>query len=160
MNIKQILPHERVGHSTYLTLTHWGQVMHICINNLTFIGSDHGLLFGWCQAIIWTNAGILLIVTLGTNFSEILLKIHIFSFKKVPLKMSFGKWWPFCLVLNMLTIAWLLVTCSYNSHLIFCLLKKIQFVSFIFPTVHGLPQSVSTNGMPYIPTRTAQKWWP
>ena len=37
------------------------------------IGSDNGLLPGWCQAIIWTNAGILLIQSLGTNFSEILI---------------------------------------------------------------------------------------
>ena len=38
------------------------------------------------QAIIWTNAGILLIETLGTNFSEILIKILTFSFKKMRLK--------------------------------------------------------------------------
>ena len=40
-------------------LTHWGQVMHICIGKLTIIGSD--------KAIIWTNAGILLIRTLGPS---------------------------------------------------------------------------------------------
>ena len=38
------------------------------------------------QAIIWTNAGILLIGTLGTNFGEILSEIHTFSFKKIRLK--------------------------------------------------------------------------
>ena len=32
--------------------------------------------------IIWTNADFLLIGTLGTNFSESLIKIQIFSFKK------------------------------------------------------------------------------
>ena len=37
----------------------------------------------WRQAIIWTNAGILLIGPLGTNFSEILIKILTFSFKKL-----------------------------------------------------------------------------
>ena len=42
------------------------------------------------QAIIWTNAGILLIRTLGTNFSEILSEIHVFSFKKMHLQMSSG----------------------------------------------------------------------
>ena len=42
-------------------LTHWGRVMHICIGNLTIIGSDNGLSPGRRQAIIWTNAGILLI---------------------------------------------------------------------------------------------------
>ena len=44
------------------------------------------------QAIISANAGILVIETLGTNFSEILIKIYIFSIKKMYLKMSSGKW--------------------------------------------------------------------
>ena len=33
--------------------------------------SDNGLSSIWCQAIIWTNVGILLIGPLGTNISEI-----------------------------------------------------------------------------------------
>ena len=53
------------------TLTHWGRVTHICVGNLTTIGSDIGLSPGRRQAIIWTNTGILLIGPLGTNFSEI-----------------------------------------------------------------------------------------
>ena len=44
--------------------------MHICINKLTIIGSNNDLVPGWCQAIIETNAGILLIEPIGTNFSE------------------------------------------------------------------------------------------
>ena len=52
-------------------LTHWGRVMHICVGNLTTIGSNNGLSPDWCQAIIWTSAGILLIGPLRTNFSEI-----------------------------------------------------------------------------------------
>ena len=52
-------------------ITHWGQVTHICVGNLTIIGSDNGLSPGRRQAIIWTNAGIL---SIGTNFSEILIK--------------------------------------------------------------------------------------
>ena len=43
------------------------------ISKLTIIGSDNGLLPGRHQAIIWTNAGMLLIESLGTNFSEIWL---------------------------------------------------------------------------------------
>ena len=54
-------------------------------------------------AIIWTNGGILLIEPLGTNFSDILIEIHAFSFKKMHLKMSSGKWRPFCLGLNVLS---------------------------------------------------------
>ena len=47
------------------------------------------------QAIIWTNAGVLLIGTSGTNFGEILSEIHTFSFKTMHLKMSSAKWWKF-----------------------------------------------------------------
>ena len=43
---------------------------HICVSKLTIIGSDNGLSPGQHQAIIWTNAGILLIGPLGTNFNE------------------------------------------------------------------------------------------
>ena len=84
-------------------LTHWGQATHICIGKLTIIGSDNGLSPGRRQAIIWTNAGILLIGHLGTNFSEILIEIHTFSFKKIDLNMSSAKWRPFCPSLNVLT---------------------------------------------------------
>ena len=67
---------------------------HIWIGNVTIIGSDDGLSPGRRQAFIWTNAGILSIGPLGTNFSEILIEINTFSFKKMHLKMS-GKWRPF-----------------------------------------------------------------
>ena len=83
-----------------IALTHWGRVTHICVGKLTIIGSDNGLSPGRRQAIIWTNAGILLIGPLGTKFSEILIKIYTFSFKKINLKVSSGKWRPSCLGLN------------------------------------------------------------
>ena len=86
----------------WLQLTHWGWVTHICIGKLTIIGSDNGLSPDWLQAIIWTNAGILLIGPLGINFNEISIGIQTFSFKKIHLKMSSGKWRPFCLGLNVL----------------------------------------------------------
>ena len=54
------------------------------------------------QAIILTNAGILLIRTLGTNFIEIVREIHTFSSKKMHLEMSSVKRRPFCLGLNVL----------------------------------------------------------
>ena len=47
--------------------------MHICVIRVTIIGSDNGLSPGRRQAIIWTNAGILLIGLLRTNFNEILI---------------------------------------------------------------------------------------
>ena len=79
----------------FVSLTHWGRVTHICVGNLTIIGSDNGLSPGRRQAITWTNVGILLIRPLGTNFSEILIGIQTFSFKKMHLKMSSAKWRPF-----------------------------------------------------------------
>ena len=82
-------------------LTHWGRVTHICVGNQTIIGSDNGLAPCRHQAIIWTNDGILLIRSLETNFSEILSKIHTFSFKKTHLKTSVN-WRPSCLGLNVL----------------------------------------------------------
>ena len=85
-----------------ILLSHWGRVMHICVSKLDIIVSDNGLSPGWRQAIIWTNDGILLIGPLGTNFSEILIEIYTFSFKKIDWKMSSGKCRPFCLGLNVL----------------------------------------------------------
>ena len=82
--------------------THWGRVTHICVGKLTIIGSDNGLSPGRRQAKIWTNAEILLIGPLGTNFSEILIALETFSFKKLHLKISSAKWRPFCLGLNVL----------------------------------------------------------
>ena len=81
-------------------LTHWGWVTHICVYNLTIIGSDNGLSPSRRQAIIWNNGGKLLIGPLGTNLSEILIEILTFSFKKMRLKVSSGTWRPFCLGLN------------------------------------------------------------
>ena len=58
------------------SLTHWGRVTHICVGKLTITASDNGLSPGRRQAIIWTNAGILLIGPLGSNFSEIVIAIE------------------------------------------------------------------------------------
>ena len=85
-----------------LDLTHWGRVTHICVSKLTIIGSDNGLSPDRRQAIFWTNAGLLLIVPLGTKFNEILIEILTFSFKKMRLKVPSAKRRPFCLGVNVL----------------------------------------------------------
>ena len=69
------------------TLIDWSRVTHICVGNLTIIGSDNCLSPGRRHAIIWTDAGILLIGPSETDFNEILIKSHTFSFKKIYLKM-------------------------------------------------------------------------
>ena len=84
-------------------LTHWGRVTRICNTKLTTIASDNGLSPGRHHAIIWTNAGILLIEPLEINFSEVLIEINTFAFKKMHLKVSSAKWWRFCLGLEVLS---------------------------------------------------------
>ena len=69
-------------------LTHWGRVTRICISKLNIIGR--------CQAIIWTNAGIL---SLKWNFNR---NSNIFT-EKMHFKMSSAKWQKFCLGLSVLT---------------------------------------------------------
>ena len=95
--------------TTYGICTIIHRVTLICVSKLTIIVSDNGLLPGWHQVIIWTKPRILLIGPLRTNFNEILIGIHTSSFKKIHFKMSFGKWRPFCLGLNVL-MNWLVST--------------------------------------------------
>ena len=74
-------------HSGWITNDSLRRVTHKCI-----IGSDNGLAPGRCQAIIWTNAEILINWPLGTNFSEILIEM----------RLSSAKGQPFCLGLSVL----------------------------------------------------------
>ena len=64
--------------------------------NWFIIGSSNGLSPDRRQAITWTNADLLIIGPLGTNFSEIGIKIQKFSLMKMHLNVSIMKWWPFC----------------------------------------------------------------
>ena len=75
--------------------------------------SDNGLSPRRRQAIIWINAEKLLIRTIGAKLNEILSEIHTFSFKKMHLKMSSGKWRTFCIGLNVLKCS--LVDCCDDT---------------------------------------------
>ena len=76
--------------------------VHICVGKLVIIGADNGL----SPAVIWTNDRTLVFLPYGTNFKEILIAFHTFSFRQMHLKMSSGKWQPFCLDLNVLIMKW------------------------------------------------------
>ena len=65
---------------------------HICVSKIVIIGLDN---------VTWLAPSV--IVSLETNFSEIFVEIYTFLFKEMHLKMSSGKWQPFCLGLNVLT---------------------------------------------------------
>ena len=97
----------------FVVLNQWGRVTHLCASNLTSIGSDNGLSPGRHQTIIWTKNGILLIRPLGIKFRKIIIEMHTFSLKKMHLKLSFGKWRPFCLGLSVLK--WRLVCINVHT---------------------------------------------
>ena len=105
-------------------LTHWGRVTHICVSNLTIFVSDNGLSPGRRQAIIWNNNGLLLIEPLGTNFSEIVMEIHTFSFKEMHLKLSSAKMRTCCLSPNVLNIIESCLICN-KSLLTHCVGDKM-----------------------------------
>ena len=119
----------------YDCLTHWGRVTHIWVSKLSIIGSNNGLSPGRRQAIIWTNAGILLIWTIGTNFNEMLIEIHTFSVKKIHLKMSSANWRPFCLGLNVLRCVATVVHCS--DVLMSTMASQITSLTLVYSIVYS-----------------------
>ena len=76
------------------------------MHNFVF-GNEDIKLIGRRQAIIWTNARILLIRSLWTNFSDIEIEILKFPFKEMHLEMSSGKCRPSYFGLNVLTFDFL-----------------------------------------------------
>ena len=80
--------------NSFIRLTHLPLVPQSV--NWVSIGSGNGLSPVQRQAITWTNAGLLSIGPLGTNFSEIWIKTQKFSFMKMHLNLSSAKWRPFC----------------------------------------------------------------
>ena len=110
---------------------------HICVGKLSIIGSDNGLSPGQRQAIIWTNAGILLIGPLEINFSENSIEILTFSFMKMRLKVASAKWRPFCLGLNVLMM-WQLWECHLLPNSVPCYISCRHW----FPTWNILNTAV------------------
>ena len=100
--------------------------MLTCVIKLqyTIINSDNSLLPVRHQAFIWTNAGLLLVAPLGTNYSEIWMKIQYFSKKKLDLKMSSAKWQPFSSGLNVLSTGVTSLVLTHQTGLIVRLYKK------------------------------------
>ena len=138
-----------------VVLTHWGRVTHTCVTKLTIIGSNNGLSPGRRQAIIWTNDGILLIWPLGTNFSEMFIGIHIFSFKKMHLKMSSEYRRPFCLGLNVLEMSFVIKNFNFCKCDKFCIrLTRLTLISekriSVFCKSHSVPDTINTGICWYI----------
>ena len=86
------------------------------------------------------NVGILLIGTLGIKFRAISIEINIFSLKKLYLKMSSAKWWPFCP--GGASDASLKNTCKHTTWihyvLMTCLRVLIAWVSCIHFVCYGM----------------------
>ena len=91
-------------------------MMHICISKLTIIipppnevgGGYTGFtllvqIVTCAKPLSETMLECFFFLPLGTNFSEILIEIHICSFKEMHLEMPSAKCQPFCLSLNVLS---------------------------------------------------------
>ena len=81
--------------------SHWARVTHICVSEITSIGSDNCL--SPDQAIIWIDDEIFLRWPLETSFRKNVIEVHTFALMKMHLKMSSGKCRPFCLGFNVVT---------------------------------------------------------
>ena len=91
-------------------LTHLHLVPHICTVNWVSIGSDNGLSPGRCQAIIWTNAGLLLIGPIDPNYTWVLAILAdslLFSVNNI----SAGLWLN-CISSVEISFFWLTYYCS------------------------------------------------
>ena len=107
-NIRKIMSFKRTFFAVANELINLYNLIWVCAYSFrpwdaptkAIIGSDNGLSPDRRQAIIWTNAGILLIVPWGTNLSAI--EIQTFPSKKVHLKVSSAKWWQCGLHLDVL----------------------------------------------------------
>ena len=117
--------------ATMRWITHWGRVTHICVSKLTIIGTYNGLLPSRHQAIIWTNAAIMLIGHLWTNFSAILIRIETFSFKKMHLKISSILSWPECIKCTIFHVAYM--PCAY----LFAILSEFPHLLSLFRPLHS-----------------------
>ena len=122
---------------------------HICVRNLTIIVSDNSL--------APTNVGLLLIEPLGTNFSEILIKIHTFSFKEMHLKQS-SAIVPFMSLTYMICLSVsMLVAPQPHNDVVFihwdpCNRNKFPHDAFIFLSKMYFSNEIveSKESMPYI----------
>ena len=95
--------------------------VYICVCKQPINDSGNGLSPIRCQAIILTNAGIVLTGSLATNFNDILIDIHIFSFKTFE------------------NIAWTMATILSRSHCFEFPSFLLLFVPKIFKQVDSLP---------------------
>ena len=131
-------------------VTHWGRVTHISVCKLTIIGSDNGLSPGRRQAIIWINAGISLIRTLATNFSEILIEVYAFSCKKMNLKLSSGNWRPFCLGLNVVTHYKALMGSSSPDMVVHLVASEFALLDFKWRNVYTFTTSLESVAITFV----------
>ena len=114
-----------------LRVNSWSPVAHICVNKLTNIGSDNGLSPDQRQAIIWANAGIVLIGHLGTNLKwNFIQNSNIFiqenAFENVR-KMSAILSQPQCVKLY---------AQEHASHIIACFFNEKEYASLCFAREH------------------------
>ena len=117
-------------------LPHWGRVTHICVGNITtIIGSENGL-----------SPRIYLIGPLGRDVSEILIESITFLLKKMHLKVSSAKRRPYCLGLNVSSLAsvWCLIhkNATYPNNRT---ISPSHKAPVSYPTMHNFATKISAR---------------
>ena len=85
-------------------LTHWGQVMHICVSVINHHWFRWWLVARSVPSHYLNQCWFIINWTLGNKFQCNLNENSNFSFKKMHLKILSAKWQPFCLSLNVLSL--------------------------------------------------------
>ena len=77
-----------------------GRVTHIWVSNLGHLWTDNGLSAVHRVPLYGPILTLYQDINLETNFSAIYIKVRQFSYKKTIFFLSFAKWQPLCLYLN------------------------------------------------------------
>ena len=103
----------------------------LCTQNLTLVKVMACHLFG-AKPFTWTNSDLLSITLLATNVNDFLIKIQLFSFKKMHLKVS-AKCQPFCLNLSVLVYTVIHYSMPWHTGMS----SKAWHQCIVISTVHG-----------------------
>ena len=102
-------------HLNWMALTHCNLVTPYGVKNLGNFGPDSALSLIRYRVITWNNRDILLIGPIGTNCSDIPIKLPTLSFKKMHFKRSAAKYQPYLFMPDMLKIS--LMCIHYCEHM-------------------------------------------
>ena len=119
-------------------LTNSGRVMHICVGNLTIIGSNNNATPSHYLNQCWN----IFYLTLRNKLQWNNYRNSYILIEENPFEMLCAKWWPFCLGLNMLTfltwgIVYYLLSISMTCLLMMSGIESHEGLTILAICYHG-----------------------